>query len=489
MMRAVTVGLAALFTLQLATAHMPAGTGSGTRDEPVDLGDPTVNSWALTGELKPKEVKYYKFSVSGATIGGEGSKDRFYMGLYVPGKGEPGFTFYVAFFGMPNQTECALWGDGWGRRSGSDDHAHEEEAHDLNSHAHEEKAHDHDSHDHDGLTNMPYRVTSSGTTWVMTGDVLPERVIGHHDTDGAHTHEGFDYHKREETLVFIASEKTDRPNKFESFSPTLFRPRGSCIADFPRGGEYRVAVWGDEDQTAPKKFSFGIGLAERDVFAPQNLMTFDYILFPIQTWNGWNGFVLILPMLLFAICAAAFLVFVQKTRPNHYGTSSGIATPFRAIVLVCSAIILGHFVMNVAILVWATSNAHAPGGELGFPLIMGIFLPLASGLTTLTMGIHAPAFYSASPSSANASICARVTVGLWGVLHLFVHCGYIIAPVFLIIAALLPASIADMGLLSAALDQTPAADDTKQPPAPGNHGPIEISAGNNMPMGMPGQMC
>ena len=53
-----------LLTLSLlvagAAAHMPAGAGSGTREEPVDLGDTTTNSWALTGELNPGEVKHYK---------------------------------------------------------------------------------------------------------------------------------------------------------------------------------------------------------------------------------------------------------------------------------------------------------------------------------------------------------------------------------------------------------------------------------------------
>ena len=99
----------------------------------------------------------------------------------------------------------------------------------------------------------------------MDSSHLPASVVGLHDTSTPHTHPGFDYHKPAETLVFIASPSTDLPNKFEAFSPTLFKPRGSCITDFPRGGEYRIAVWGKPDQRSPKKFSFGIGLAERDV--------------------------------------------------------------------------------------------------------------------------------------------------------------------------------------------------------------------------------
>ena len=266
--------------------------------------------------------------------------------MYVPGSGEPDFNFYVAVFGMNADTECERWGDGWGRRrlSGGDDHAH-----------------DHDSTDgHHGLS--PHRITSEGTTWLMDSAAIPTRVTGEqtaHD-HSAHDHRQlsggvtFDYHQPEQTLTFIASPATDLPNKFEAFSPTLFKPRGSCIADFPRGGEYRLAVWGDASQTMPKKFSVGIGLAERDVFAPVNLMQFDYTLYDIQTWNHWNAAELLLPMILLALAALALLGLVPKIKPAHYGTASGHATPFRGIVLVASAVIIGHLITNIAILVWAT---------------------------------------------------------------------------------------------------------------------------------------
>ena len=42
---------------------------------------------------------------------------------------------------------------------------------------------------------------------------------------------------------------------------------------------------------------------------------------------------------------------------------AGAAPPFRTIVLMCAAIILGHLLMNIVILIWAASNAtvrHGP---------------------------------------------------------------------------------------------------------------------------------
>ena len=108
--------LLVLASLAVSRAHMPAGAGSGTRDEPVDLGDPTVNSWALTGTMEPGQVKHYKFTIPDSAVAASRTVDRFYMGMYVPGAGEPDFRFYVAVFGMKSDTNCERWGDGWGRR-------------------------------------------------------------------------------------------------------------------------------------------------------------------------------------------------------------------------------------------------------------------------------------------------------------------------------------------------------------------------------------
>lgn len=426
-----TALLASALLAAPAAAHMPAGSGDGSMNEPTDLGDITKNSWALTGELKPKEVRYYKFTIDGPTpadqVGVEGAKHRFYTGLYVPGAGEPGFTFYVAVFGLSNATECERWGDGWGRRRQL----------------------------LDGWEwtppTGPDRITSAGTTWIMDSSHLPESVVGPHAAT-PHSHGGgFDYHLPEETLVFIASPSTDLPNKFESFSPTLFKPRGSCITDFPRGGEYRIAVWGAPDQVGAKKFSVGLGLAERDVFAPMNLIKFDYILWDVQTWNGWSGFVLLLPMIVLVLAAGLVLALLKKHRPAHYGTESGMATPFRAMVLLCSAILLGHLLMNIAILVWAASNAHVEQArELMFPVMMTIALPLVSSSFTLAIGLNLPACCCCGQRTAAASPCYRVTVGLFGFLHLFIHCGYIVGPVLLLLTSVLPPSMANRGLVDTA---------------------------------------
>ena len=416
-------------------AHTPTGTGAGSRKAPVDLGDPTTNSWAITGDMKPNQVFHYKFTITKKTptseLGNVNSKNRFFLGLYVPGGGEPGFTFYTAIFGMSNNTQCTQWGDGWGRRlSGSNDHDHDSGAGTAPSSA-------------AATTILPHRTTADGSAWIMDSTEIPESVTGKWDGH-SHDHDNeFNYHQPKETLVFIASPATNRPNKFESFSPTLFKPRGSCIADFLHAGEYRMAVWGESQQKTIKKFAVGIGLAERDVFAPSNLITFDYILMPIQIWNGWNPFVMILPILIGI--ALAFVSMYMKWR--KYQTNTGMPTPYRGIILCVSGLLLGHVIMNISILIWATSNSIVHSSrELTFPLVMGIFMPLISGCMTLLIGLNVPVCGCCTThdnASSHASIPYRMTTFCFGFLHLFVHAGYVIGPILLIVTSILPSKYAN----------------------------------------------
>jgi len=295
------------------------------------------------------------------------------------------------------------------------------------------------------MGQAPMRITSDGTTWLANPSGIPERVIG---LAGSTL---FPYHDPSSTLVFVASPATDKPNKYEPFSPTLFKPRGSCITDFPRGGEYRMAVWGDASQVGTKKFSVGLGLAERDVFAPINLIRLDYTLWEVQTWNGWNGFVLVLPLVLFALLALLLLAIIAKCKPAWYGTASGFATPFRAMVLVSAGILLGQLVMNIAIIAWATGNAKVEETrELVFPIVTKVVIPFVTGTFTLLIGLAIPVCCCCQPKSARAGIPYRITVGLIGLLHLFVACGYILAPAMLMLAAILPPRTANHGHLSRA---------------------------------------
>lgn len=341
--------------------------------------------------------------------------------------------FYVAIFGLPAATECERWGDGWGRRR--------LEAQGV-SHG-RALAH----------PRLPvHRFTSDNTTWLAdSATLLPSTVVG----DGT---EGYpvDYMDTSNRLIFIADPDGDLPNKFEPFSPTLFRPRGSCIAPFPRAGEYRIAVWSDDAQTTPKRFSVGLGLAERDVFSPKNLMLFDFTLMRIHSWNGFHPIVLLLPIVLSLVLLTAALLIIKYRAPDHFGTTTGLPTPFRAMACTGGAILLGHSVMNMAILGWATSNSNA-SGEYMFALVTGIVLPVLNGAATLMIGLRVgnPCCCCCCPGpiTPSAHFGHRLFLLVPGVLHVMLHAGYLVAPILLLIAAALPPSIANAGLTSNAVPE------------------------------------
>jgi hypothetical protein len=150
----------------------------------VDLGDITQNSWAVSTKLEPKEVMYYKVRLN-RKIGElwqqsllahvpsntsylvlhpdqfTGPKTKgpftisdtknFFLGLYVPpGEKEKDFKFFVGIWGMSNETmECRRWGQGWGRRSGGDDHDDHDDHDDSHSDSHDHShVGDKDGHDH-----------------------------------------------------------------------------------------------------------------------------------------------------------------------------------------------------------------------------------------------------------------------------------------------------------------------------------------------------
>ena len=298
----------------------------------------------------------------------------------MPSAGEPDFTFYVAFFGMKSDTNCELWGDGWGRRrqlyvdgrrlGGSDDHDH---------------------HDHDNSYKAP------------TPDASPRRVPrgseiraipGTSSVRMTVTTTATPVSSAAITSQTTRSSSSHRP---QPTGPTSSSPSPPTLFKTPRLGHRRLPSWrrvpsrrvGRANQQGPKKFSVGLEPAERDVFAPVNLMTFDHILHDIQTWNGWNGFVLVLPQVLFFLAAFALAAAIKAKKPSHYGTASGYPTPFRLLALLSGAILLGHLIMNLAIFAQAASNAHVNSRELGFPLGMGIVAPLLGSIFTLLIGLGA----------------------------------------------------------------------------------------------------
>lgn len=234
-------------------------------------------------------------------------------------------------------------------------------------------------------------------------------------------------------MVLEAATDLKLGSAYEPFSPFVFQPRGSCVSTFPKTGEYRMAIWAASNTKGYKNYSLGIGLAERDVMRIDNLIKADYNLFAMFLWGHWHPLALLGPILC-AVLLTQILLF----------TSSIKVTLFKWLGTTGGAILLGHAMQNLMIVIWCMIWSH-PGPKIWMALGLNIILPVFTGSGCIM----------ASLIDTTGDICRRLTVGLLGAFHLFGwHCGYIVGPTFLIIASILPTVAADyvmfVGVVAAA---------------------------------------
>jgi len=253
------------------------------------------------------------------------------------------------------------------------------------------------------------------------------------------------YHKN--VMIFKASPDIKRPIKFEPFGPGAYQLRGNCVKDFPRSGEYYLAIWADNGTKKSHHYGLGIGLAERDVFAFTTRLFSDYMMVRIYQTNHWTFIGVMWPIFLAIILSQAGLLFMCLSKDKES------PTPFQWLTISAGSILFGNVILVLIQLIWATSvSAHAPFGEVSIKLIMGIAIPLASSVTSFALAFKcnkAKSFITTIrrcccclcrlPEPLYFNINRRITVIILGLVHLcFVTSGFIIAPLLLIVAGLIP---------------------------------------------------
>lgn len=215
--------------------------------------------------------------------------------------------------------------------------------------------------------------------------------------------------------------------------------------DFPRTGEYHIAVWAAPGTKGIKNYSLGLGLTERDVMKFSNTVKFDYMLYDMFIWGRWSPAALLLPLILPVLAVWALFAFIIFKRPQEERPSV-----FKMVATTGATFILGHVLWNIINLSWCASVSET-GREAMLTLIMSIFIPMINAVACIITVFKCKPTDEAKTlkccckeGKTCRDVCRRVTVGLVGLWHLFVwHSGYIIAPVVLVIAAVLPPKVAD----------------------------------------------
>lgn len=128
-------------------------------------------------------------------------------------------------------------------------------------------------------------------------------------------------------------------------------------------------------------------------------------------------------------------------------------TPYQWLVTTAASILFGNAVLTTIQLIWAATTASYSGPMILIQLILNITLPVATSLACFAMAYHCklgkeekkccfcccglsgPLYYN---------INRRIPVIIVGLVHLLmVQCGFIVAPLLLVVAGLLPVEKAE----------------------------------------------
>ena len=301
--------------LAFASVQAHAPTSARTRDarRPVHLGDVTSDSWVAYFEMSPgRDVAYYSFD---AAMAGTDEENKLWLGTYVPAcRGacpEDDFTFTVGVWGMPYATSCGDWKDGWGRAG-------------------------------DVINNVsvPSYVT------VPMSPFVPQPP----------------------PLALRASPASAEPDVFEPYTPTVFRPRGGCVAEFPSRGRYYLAVWSDNQASTPRRVALGVGLAERSVFQPLALILGGFTTISILSWGYWSW----VSLFLWPVFVAAL---VRSVARSVGWTPARPSLQFAVLGQVVWATI------GLAVFMWSVQVADQGTDAWLLPLTLRVILPLAIAFT------------------------------------------------------------------------------------------------------------
>lgn len=306
-----TIGLALPV---FGAAHAPV-FDLGTSAAPLHLGDATADSWAICLDTSRQPAAYYTF---GATEGRGGDDGDFRMGLYTPGCARGNqvsrcadgpASFTVAVWGL-GAPHCEPWA-GWG--------------------------------------DTPLRPQQNATGAAPGGPDLGAAAV----------------------FVSPRAERAEEPI-YEPFTPTVFTPRGSCVAPYPAAAtNLTLAVWSASG--AGGHVCVGLGRAERTVYSARNVLLPARWRWELYRWGRWTVADLVWPV-----------VFVPPLL-HRLGAWCERPAPERLLTLT----VVAQVVTELIIVNWALRVASPTGAAGLLAPVLRIVLPLCA-IAALSDGATLP---------------------------------------------------------------------------------------------------
>lgn len=206
---------------------------------------------------------------------------------------------------------------------------------------------------------------------------------------------------------------------YEGFSPSAFFDLGRTDAPAPVTGRYYVAVF----SSPPVEGNFALVVGHQESFTIEELVFLPFSLFTIYLWEGQEAWQVLAPMFVTVGGGLIIAIFYRGRRSERFDVH-------HATLLVGGLLIFGTAVSTATQTTISVLDSH-----LGTHVLISVFLFLVPGIIGVL--VLRKAWDVAQPTKID-----RLKLALFGLISIAVWAGYLVGPIAIMVAALLPARLA-----------------------------------------------
>jgi hypothetical protein len=206
---------------------------------------------------------------------------------------------------------------------------------------------------------------------------------------------------------------------YEGFSPSAFFDLGRTDAPAPMTGRYYVAVF----SSPPAEGNFALVVGYLESFTIEELVFMPFSLFSIYLWEGQEAWQVLAPMFVTAGGGLILATYYRGRRSERFDVH-------HATLLVGGLLILGTAASTATQATTSVLDSH-----LGSHVLISVFLILVPGIIGIL--VLRKAWGVAQPTKID-----RFKLALFGLISIAIWAGYLVGPMMVMVAALLPARLA-----------------------------------------------
>lgn len=206
---------------------------------------------------------------------------------------------------------------------------------------------------------------------------------------------------------------------YEGFSPSSFYDLGRTDEPAPVSGKYYVAVFAPASQEG----SFALVVGYGESFTVQEWLLMPFSLYSVYLWEGQEPLEIMAPMIFALLLGLLLIMYYHGRRPEPLDLQHSLF------------MLSGLFLTGTAAMTLFQTLVSVRDSHLGAEVMISIFLfaiPLSLGILVLRKG------WKVGPLTKGG----RIRMGIVGLLSILAWAGYLVGPMLVVLAALLPERIA-----------------------------------------------